>query len=288
MTTTATELHITAPAKINLGLEILRRRADGFHDINTVFAAVDLRDDLHLRSRSDGRITCAVVGNERLEADGRNLCVRAAMALRDAVGDQQLGLDIELKKNIPIGAGLGGGSSDAASVLCGAAALWNLSVDDGTMQSLALVLGSDVPFFLHGGLAVATSRGERLTPLDLHLPFSLLLVNPGIHVSTPWAYQAVNRIGERAASDLSGILLTGIADPAVMRSQLVNDFEPAVFAAHPRLREIQEALYEAGALYAAMSGSGSTMLGLFASDDAAGNADRHFAGEWTVVTRFLE
>jgi 4-diphosphocytidyl-2-C-methyl-D-erythritol kinase len=288
MTTTATELHITAPAKINLGLEIIRRRADGFHDINTIFAAVDLCDDLHLRTRDDGRITCAVAGNDQLEADERNLCVRAAMALRDAVDNQQLGLDIELKKNIPIGAGLGGGSSDAAAVLRGAATLWNLSMDDSTLQSLALALGSDVPFFLHGGLAVATSRGERLTPLDLHLPFSLLLVNPGIHVSTPWAYKAVGRSGERAASDLSGILQQGLNDTAVLREKLVNDFEPAVFAEHPRLREIEEALYSAGALYAAMSGSGSTMLGLFASDEAARETARMFTEEWVVVTQFLE
>jgi 4-diphosphocytidyl-2-C-methyl-D-erythritol kinase len=282
------QLHLSAPAKINLGLEVIRRRDDGFHDINTIFAAIDLRDELLLRPRADGRIVCRVTGNDALEDDDRNLCVRAARVLRDAAGgSEELGLEIELTKRIPIGAGLGGGSSDAAAVLMGARRLWSVPVDDRELHRLALSLGSDVPFFLHGGVAEAESRGELLRPLELHLPWSLLLVNPGIHVPTPWAYRAVGRVDERSQSDLRSILQRGLSEPDILRSEMVNDFEEAVFAEHPRLQQIKDELYRSGALYAAMSGSGSTMLGLFANADTADDAARLFGGEWRVVTRFL-
>jgi 4-diphosphocytidyl-2-C-methyl-D-erythritol kinase len=281
-------LQLLAPAKINLGLEVLRRRPDGFHDINTIFAAIDLCDELLLRPRYDGIITCRVEGNDQLETDDRNLCVRAASALRASLGDRMLGLDIHLTKRIPIGAGLGGGSSDAASTLLGALRLWNGEADGIDLAGIALALGSDVPFFLHGGLAHATSRGELLTPIDLHLPYTLLLINPGIHIPTPWAYSAIGRTGERAASDLIGIVRHAADDPSRLGDELHNDFEAAVFAEHPLLQELKEGLYEAGAVYAAMSGSGATLFGLFCDrEDAVAGAGR-FPEYWTAVAGFTE
>ena len=277
-------LRLRAPAKINLGLEVLRRRSDGYHDLNTAFAALDLHDSITLARRDDGQIKLSVVGNPELGSDASNLCVRAALALRDHVGDRTLGLEIELEKRIPIGAGLGGGSSDAAGVLKGAAALWGVDVGNGELSELASALGSDVPFFLRAGLAIAGSRGETLNPVDLALPFAILLVNPGIHIATPWAYQQVARNSERPATDLELILRRGVLNPEILRAELVNDFEPAMFGHYPQLARIKERLYDAGAVFALMSGSGSTMFGLFGTAAEATAAALEFAPYWTCVT----
>lgn len=282
-------LLLDAPAKINLGLEVLRRRPDGYHDINTLFAAIDLFDRITLRPRKDSAILCTVPSHPRLETDPANLCVRAANLLRERAGRDVEGLDIRLEKHIPIGAGLGGGSSDAAAVLRGAARLWgmDLQAKSGEWTELASRLGSDVPFFLLGGMALGTSRGEVLAPVDLSLPFHLLLLLPGIHVATPWAYKSVGRTGERPASDLIASLRNGIADPSMLRGSLVNDFEAPVFAAHPLLGELKERLYRAGALYASMSGSGSTLFGLFHDRKEALHAASAFKNIRSVVARFL-
>ncbi|MDB5034284.1 MAG: ispE [Chlorobi bacterium] len=278
-------LELRAPAKINLGLEVIRRRPDGYHDINTIFAAVDLHDTIFLKSRPDNAIDCRVEGNDSLTSDRNNLCVRAAEALRNATGCRR-GLDIALHKRIPMGAGLGGGSSDAAAVLKGAATLWGIDPGDRVLHELAAGIGSDVPFFLGAPLAIAVSRGEELRALDMNLPHAILLINPGIHVATPWAYGAVNRGSGRSASDLTTILQRGLVSPDLLAGQLVNDFEPAVFAEYPLLRMLKERLYEAGALFALMSGSGSTMFGLFQRMEDALHAATNFPGCWHAVTRF--
>lgn len=281
------ELMIQAPAKINLGLEILRRRADGYHDINTVFAAVGIFDEITLHRRMDGRIICRVEGNPELETGEDNLCVRAAKALREAIADDSHGLDITLLKRIPMGAGLGGGSSDAAAVLAGAARLWELRPERELLHDIAAGLGSDVPFFLLGGFAHAASRGEVLAPVELQLPYGVLLVNPGIHVPTPWAYRAVGRTGEQPATDLTGHLRNAAGNAGLLREHITNDFEEAVFTEHPVLPELKRRLYDAGAVLALMSGSGSTMFGLFSTPQAAELAAPKFSEYWTCATRFV-
>lgn len=281
------EMVLRAPAKINLGLEVLRRRPDGFHDLNTVFVALDLCDEIVLNERTDGAVAISVVGDPSIPSDFSNLCVRAATALQSAAGTAN-GVDIVLRKHIPAGAGLGGGSSDAAAVLAGAAELWGL--DAGVRQHLPTIaaeLGSDVPFFLQGGIMLAGGRGERLCALDLALPFTVLLVNTGRHVPTPWAYRQVGRTSERSATDLVGTLRRGIPDPAVLRAGVVNDFEPAVFEEYPELAGVKRRLYESGAVFALMSGSGSTVFGLFEDESAALSARERFAGMWTTVTQPL-
>lgn len=279
MPDTSHELTLFAPAKINLGLEVIRRREDGFHDINTVFLALGLADVIRLEKRPDDVISLEIDGDWPLVPDATNLCVRAAELLREHLEAPRPGLHIALTKRIPMGAGLGGGSSDAAAVLLGAARLLGLHAT----PELALRLGSDVPFFLDPRPSAATSRGELLRPLDLRVPFAVLLVNPGIHIATPWAYRQVGRVGEREASDLRGILAEGIANPAVLRERLVNDFEPAAFAAHPVLPAIKERIYEMGAIFALMSGSGSTMYGLFDDRERAIRAQTAFPEHWSVV-----
>lgn len=278
--TSSTPLLLRAPAKINLGLEVLRRRSDGYHDINTIFATVDLCDEIELSLRRDSQILCRVEGAPTLESDERNLCVGALGHLQRLIGNDAPGFDILLRKNIPIGGGLGGGSSDAAAVLLGAAELLGDSaINPSILAEIAATLGSDVPFFLSGGVATATSRGEVLHPLAIELPWHVLLVNPGIHVATSWAYAAVGRTTERPASDLERILRAGVDHPERLRREMVNDFEKGVFEAHPLLGKIKEALYEAGADLALMSGSGATVFGLF-RDKGDGEAAARRLGLW--------
>lgn len=284
-----TELQLSAPAKINLGLEILRRREDGYHDINTIFAAIDLCDEITLRLRDDETITCTVKGNDALQREpmGENLCVKAARAAREHLGEDR-GLEIVLRKRIPTGAGLGGGSSDAATVLRGALQVWNQIIDEEALCGIAASLGSDVPFFLHGGVAHGSSRGERLTPVEISLPWHVLIVNPGIHIPTPWAYREVGRADQRAESDLVSLLRKGLRTPGSMRGRLVNDFEEPVFAAYPEIGEIRERLYSNGAFFALMSGSGSTVFGLFENRREAGKAKEKFGKYWSAVVGFVD
>jgi 4-diphosphocytidyl-2-C-methyl-D-erythritol kinase len=258
---------------------------DGYHDINTLFAGIDLADQIILRPAPDGEIHCAVRGNRMLDGGSDNLCVRAAGMMRRSRGITA-GVEIELVKNVPIGAGLGGGSSDAATVMRGVERLWGIRLHDREREEIALALGSDVPFFLKGGIAHATGQGEKLLPLAIVPDYSILLLNPGIHIPTPWAYRAIDRRSERPASDMVESLRRGIEDPGLLRKLLVNDFEPVVFAAHPLLGDLKQRLYDAGALFALMSGSGSTMFGLFESRQRAESAQALFASEWTFISRF--
>lgn len=277
-------LELSANAKINLGLEILRRRPDGYHDLNTVFAALDFGDTVALASRDDRLITCTTTEAD-LPGDEDNLAVRAAVRLREHLCIDR-GLSIAITKRIPMGAGLGGGSSDAAAVLKGAPIVWETAIRDKESLEIAAGLGSDVSFFLGSSPARASSRGEILEPLAIELPWHVLLVNPGVHVSTPLAFAAIGRQNERSATDLVAAIRAAIEDPAALRKHLVNDFEEVVFAWHPGLAEIKRGLYNAGALFAQMSGSGSTIYGLFADSGAARVAANEFQQFWTMVARF--
>ncbi|MCB0713245.1 MAG: 4-(cytidine 5'-diphospho)-2-C-methyl-D-erythritol kinase [Ignavibacteriae bacterium] len=281
-------IHISAPAKINLGLEVIRRRDDGYHDINTLFAAIDICDEIRIQLRDDREIICTVDGDEGLQNEPieNNLCVRAVREARKYLGEER-GLTIDLRKHIPTGAGLGGGSSDAAAVLKGALSLWDKDIDPNALLQIALSLGSDVPFFLHRGVAHGSSRGEILQPVEIELPYYCLVVNPGIHIPTPWAYREVNRTKEREESDLVAHIWEGLHDPLSMRRHLVNDFEPPVFAAYPEIGEIKERLYHHGALFALMSGSGSTLFGLFETRERAEKAQEGFEEYWSKVVRFV-
>ena len=274
------ELYLFAPAKINLGLEVIRRRDDGYHDINTIFAALDLCDEIILRSRNDSEIRCIVEGNDALrsQSDDDNLCVKAALAAREYLNETQ-GLDIHLHKRIPMGAGLGGGSSDAATVLKGIPEIWGREINENDLMAIAASLGSDVPFFLHGGgVAHANSRGEDIHELFLALPWHCLLVDPGIHVSTACAYKEVNRTTVRSQSNLVNLLHQALRDPQILCRKMVNDFELPIFATWPEIGNVKKGLYHYGAFFAQMSGSGSTLYGLFENREQAEEAQEGIAG----------
>jgi len=256
-----------AYGKINLGLRILRKRSDGYHDIETVFHQIDLFDELSFRlHESDILLTST---NPQLPADNSNLCVKAANLLRDLTGVQE-GVEIHLKKNIPMGAGLGGGSSDAAATLLTLARLWNLELSPEELHTLAAALGSDVPFFLLGNTAYATSRGEQLEPMNLHFPYWIVLVAPPVHVSTAWAYKMLRR-DEHAAppAGFKSVLLEHTHNHQLLSQTLTNDFEQVVFEIHPEIRGIKNAMLNEGADVALMSGSGSSVFALTKSEALA-------------------
>lgn len=267
-TTKSAPMHTHAPAKINLGLHVLRRRPDGFHDVETVMLPIGWRDTLTVVPARPFRFTCS---DASLPTDGRNLCVRAAEALAAAAGVEPRG-HLHLDKHIPHGAGLGGGSSDAAHALRLLAEFWGLAPEPGELHGLAAALGSDVPFFLLDEAMIATGRGERLAPLasePYRLPYALTVVMPPVRVSTAEAYGLV-RPNDRARPDLGAIVRSN--DLEWWRRELVNDFEAPVAARHPEIRAARQRLQEAGAGFVAMSGSGAAVFGVFEQAEDARRA----------------
>jgi 4-diphosphocytidyl-2-C-methyl-D-erythritol kinase len=262
-----------APAKINLGLHVLRRRPDGFHDLATVFQRIPWEDELAARPASDERIalTCS---DPALPTDDDNLVVRAARMLAGAC-DVERGARLRLEKHLPAGAGLGGGSSDAAAALRLLSDFWSLDATDETLRKLAARLGSDVPFFLGAPAAYATGRGDVLHPMrDYRLPFPLVVAVPDVAVSTPDAYRLVAP-SNQDRPDLRAVVRSN--DPARWRRELTNDFEEPVVEAYPVIGAVRAALRESGAAYAALSGSGSAVFGVFEGNAAARTAARQLA-----------
>jgi len=282
----ATMLALRAYAKINLGLRILRLRNDGYHDLETVFHRIKLFDELELERADTISIECFPA---ELPADERNLSYKAALLLRKelARGD---GVHIKLRKNIPLGAGLGGGSSDAASALLGLLQLWEAALPIDRLRSVAAQLGSDVPFFLEKGMAYATGRGDVLDYFHVEFPYWIVVVSPNIHISTAWAYQELKNskraIGNDrvARSSLKDLLIENLNDPRMLQNLIRNDFEPIVLGTHDAVVRLKRGLYDAGADFAQLSGSGSAVYGLFKTEAAAHSATEAFSGEHLVST----
>lgn len=256
---------LQAFAKINIGLYVVRRRTDGYHDIVTVFHRVAVHDRLTMTPAADIRVTSS---SPDAPSDQTNICHKAATLLREHCSVSG-GVHIHIDKQVPVGAGLGGGSADAARVLRELPALWDVTVAEEDLRTIALRLGSDVPYFLSPGSAIASGRGEVLHYFTLDVPHAILLCNPGIHVATGWAYGRITPGTDGMPADLASIVRAGMDDPALLRTGLRNDFEEVVFDAHPAVRRVKDDMLRAGAVFAMMSGSGSTVYGFFPSMDAA-------------------
>ncbi|MGB6121259.1 MAG: 4-(cytidine 5'-diphospho)-2-C-methyl-D-erythritol kinase [Bacteroidota bacterium] len=271
-----------AYAKINIGLRIADRRPDGYHEIETIFHRVNLYDEILFRPA--GRINVSST-DPAVPVGKDNICYKAAQVLQHHLGVTD-GADIMIHKSIPLGAGLGGGSADAGLLLRELPRLWGRAIDEAALFSLALELGSDVPYFLGRGVAHARGRGEILEYFDLGVPYTILLCNPGISVSTAWAYRQVGPAGQVWKTDLKTLVMAGMDDPSRLREEVQNDFEPAVFSAHPEIRHIKQTLYENGAVFALMSGSGSSVFGMFTESRKAREALQHLAsvGYQTALT----
>lgn len=247
-------------AKINLGLQITERLPNGYHSINTCIYPIPLKDALEFVPAKK-KTSFSATGSS-IPSDGKdNLVLRAYKLLKK---DFQLPeLEVHLHKNIPTGAGLGGGSSDAAFMLSALNDYFQLFLDDSFLEDYASQLGSDCPFFIANQPALATGTGTELEKLDLSLKgLQMILINPGIHISTQEAYAGVSP--KSSPINLKELLLS--KDFERWKLELENDFELSIFQKHPLLAEIKEELYHKGAVYAAMSGSGSSIFGLFKND----------------------
>jgi 4-diphosphocytidyl-2-C-methyl-D-erythritol kinase len=243
-------------AKINLGLHITSKRKDGYHEIETCMVPIPLLDALEMimdqKKTSFTSTGISIPGDEK-----DNLILKAYQLLKKDFPNLPH-LNIHLHKNIPIGAGLGGGSADAAFALKLMNNLFDLLLDDFFLEEYAAQLGSDCAFFVENTPKIATGRGEILEPIDLDMKGThLVLINPGIHIGTKEAYSGVTPTPSK--TNLREVL----ADRNRWKDELINDFEASIFPNHPEIAKIKKRLYEAGAFYAAMSGSGSSVFGLF-------------------------
>ncbi len=251
-------IKIKAPAKINIGLYVLSKRNDGYHNILTLFYPVEnLFDEITIEKSGNFSFVCNCA---ELKDDKSNLVIRAKNLIEKYSG-VSINVKIDLIKNIPIGAGLGGGSSDAAAVLKGLNYLFGLKIDLLTLKSLALELGSDVPFFINKNTAVGYSRGEDLQEINFKIRKPILIVNPGIHISTKEAFQNIKP--QKKDFDYSKLLQDAEPNYKMMREALSNVFEEYVFGKYKEVSEIKEKMYSNGALFSLMSGSGSTVYGIF-------------------------
>jgi 4-diphosphocytidyl-2-C-methyl-D-erythritol kinase len=283
------EIRIPAFAKVNLRLDVLGKRPDGYHELRTIFQTVSLHDTLRFRPQREPAIHLQIAGNDQLSGEPieKNLVYRAVHSLRRELRIKQ-GVDVLLQKKIPAGRGLGGGSSDAAAALLGYLQFTRKKIALPQLLELAASFGADVPFFLLGGRALGIGKGDEIYPLpDDHPQRSLLIVSPPeIHVPTPDAYQWL------AAPELTSLTKTAATHKlfefcalcwSSRESSLSNDFEAAVFQRYPRLAQIRRALFQRGASEALLAGSGSAVFGVFPSPAKARRAAVGFPHDQTFV-----
>lgn len=264
------ELNIKSFAKINIGLNIISRREDGFHNLQTIFFPLSLHDTISLKKSNEFHFDS---NDKILLEDKNNLIIRAHRLIENLIGEK-INCHIHLQKNIPIGAGLGGGSSNAAAVLKGLNELYSLKIDKSDLLKLALELGSDVPVFLEKLPAYAESRGEKIFPVHLSVNGFLLIVNPGIHISTKWAFERIKPT--LPTTSISQI----IRDDTINFEELVkvasNDFEAVVFPLYPEIKEIKNQMLNFDSKLSLMTGTGSTVFGFFDDEEAANQAEQFF------------
>ncbi|MEW6750902.1 MAG: 4-(cytidine 5'-diphospho)-2-C-methyl-D-erythritol kinase [Candidatus Latescibacterota bacterium] len=261
-----------AHAKINLGLKVLCRRPDGYHEVRTLMHTVDLADRVEFGVAVREAFTCS---DACLPGIPENLVVRAVEVFRRCSGTAVPPLRIHLEKRIPVGAGLGGGSSDAAATLRGLNRLCGCPCSPPALERMAAALGSDVPFLLCSGTALARGRGELLTPLRWRAPFCYVLAYPGVAVSTAWAYgHVLPSLTDRNAylSFTNSLESGGCVDHDALLRVLENDFQPVVERAYPIVAELRSWFGRAGARASSMSGTGSTVYGVFDDRSAASQA----------------
>ncbi len=254
---------LLAPAKINLCLHVLSRRENGYHDLAMIMQRVSLYDrlELELSDEPGVRVRCAGVD---LSAGEENVAARAARALLVRKGSE-VGVDIVIDKQIPVAAGLGGGSSDAASVLLALNEMLGLGLERRELMAEGVRLGADVPFFIFEQSAWATGIGEVLSPFEVNVPLWYVLVNPGLAVSTAWVYQNLKLTSSKGAAKMPRFPRT----LEELVPLLHNDLEQVTLSRYPLVGEIKDYLLSLGAAGALMSGSGPTVFGVFASEDSA-------------------
>jgi 4-diphosphocytidyl-2-C-methyl-D-erythritol kinase len=244
--------------KINLGLHVLGKRSDGFHDLETIFYPLPIHDALEILPSAENKTTCTTTGLSINVQSENNICTKAYELLKNDFPHLPT-LQIHLHKVIPSGAGLGGGSSDAAYTLQLINKKWQLGLDESKLSEYAAELGSDCPFFTLNRPCLASGRGEILEPVSVDLSaYTIVVVHQGIHVATGWAFSKLQSYTGRTS--LRDVIIKPIDK---WKDELHNDFERPIFEHYPEIAGIKEVFYEKGALYSSLSGSGSAVYGLF-------------------------
>lgn len=261
-------------AKINLGLQVKKKRSDGYHDIETVFYPLELSDILEVTPLSGTKENYTYLNTGiAIESEHHdNLCIRAWNEIASI--RKMPGVAIHLHKVVPPGAGLGGGSSDAAFTLMALNDFFNLAIPLPELGKMAGRIGSDCPFFIHNKPVFATGRGEILEPVNLDLAGTdIMVVHPGIPVSSGWAYAQIKPGGHPLS-----VAETVSQDPRGWQDRLVNDFEPIVFSKYPVIRQIKDRMLAMGAFYSSMTGSGSAVFGMFDYEPETEDIKKYFPG----------
>ncbi len=277
-------LAVDAPAKINLDLRVLGRRADGFHELRTVLQTVDLSDEVRVSPAPAGVLQLRVEPEGVVPVGRDNLVLRAAESLRRSTGTTR-GACLELCKRIPVGAGLGGGASDAAATLVLLNSFWDLGLGNAALEQIAAAIGSDVTFFLHGGLALATGRGEIIRPLPDLGGFGVVMCTPPIEVSTAEVFSLISQLTLTGAN---ATVEAFAARPARVAAQdppwrlLANDLEPVVVRMWPEVGRVVDRLWGTGPLHAAVTGSGSTAYAIYPDLGTARDAAKVLGDRWRV------
>lgn len=251
-------LSMKSYAKVNIGLRIVGKRSDGYHDIETILQTISLSDDIQIGEKNGGvDVVCDTPGFPRGQ---KNLAFAAAKMTLEA-GHSARGVRIRIDKKVPSGGGLGGASSNAAATIKGLNSLFDLGLDEKKMYEIARALGSDVPFFIRGGTALATGRGDRLKQMDVRRKLNLVVVFPGFPVSTGWAYEKANSGLTPPDFDIK-ILASALeqGDISSLCKRFYNSFEEVVFRHYPDLLDVKKKMLRLGALGALLSGSGSCVF----------------------------
>ena len=268
-------VELKANAKVNIGLQVRGQREDGYHNIHTIFQELDLHDTILLEKiRKDWRIA---INDSSIPGDESNSCIQAYLALKKqfpAIG----GISITLNKRIPSGAGLGGGSSDAAAILKGLREIFDLSINNEDLLHIAGKIGADVPFFILGGTQVGNGIGDILSQINKPMIGFYLLVVPDIFISTSWAYKALKK---HLKEGIDRINFADILEGNNLSNMIFdNDFERIVVPTYPKIGEIKKGLLKTGANYASLSGSGSTVFGIFDDEASAKQAESYFQKQY--------
>ncbi len=246
-------------AKINIGLHVLKKRPDTYHDIDSVFHRIAWHDRITIEEADDLILTVSGIS---LPTDKTNTCYKAAEIFFGRIGKSPQ-CAIHIEKDIPVGAGLGGGSADAAAVLSLLNSMHDNPLSPTRLGELAASIGADVPFFLQDSSARVGGTGDVIVPVRLDLPYTILTVWPGIEIDTSWAYGALGYDSNRTREPLPDNMIGLLSTPRELQRCIRNDFEPVVFSAYPAIRDLKTNLLEHGAVFALMSGSGSSVFGWF-------------------------
>ena len=265
---------INSYAKVNVGLKILNKRSDGYHNISTIFQEIDLYDELTISKNISG---CQFSSNVNwLQNDQNNLCVIAYNHMKDLYDIK--GIDIMLTKNISRGSGLGSGSSNAAAVLKSISKIYDLNVSDKDLIEIGSKIGADVPFFIKGGIQIGEGKGDELISLKSAIKGWYLIITPDLIIDTKWAYSQFKNILDNATlpTKFSDLFSEKIFDLDTIKF-FENDFESVVFPTYPEIGAIKSELIALGAKFASLSGSGSTVFGIFDDNAKINKAFSHFS-----------